>query len=130
MTFTIEEARKEVQKAKLRKEQERQEEREEERKLFQKQRLDAKKDLPWRMEELLGWIKEMANKALVEGTYSGWRHYGGQGAYYKMLVTLAVKELVDLDFVASDKLMVQSEACPSDGVLENVYTYPIYINWS
>ena len=83
------------------------------------------------MEEVLEWIKERANEEETDGIFSSWSHYGQEGAYYEKLVHLAVEELIGLGFAAKKKWSEHGEfRWADDCPLEDVWTYPIYINWA
>ncbi len=131
MTFNAIQARKEAKKATRRKEAMRLAQAKKEQEHRHAQQLKAKEDLPERMEEVLEWIKQQANEERVEGTFSSWSHYGHEGAYYEKLTELVEKELTDLGFAAKKKWTEREEFRPADDCpLQDVWTYPIYINWA
>lgn len=131
MTFTAKQALKEARKASRLKEKEKLAKQKEEENRSKAQRLKAKKDLPERMEEVLKWIKKQANEEQTNGIFSGWCHYGQEGAYYEKLLDLVEKELIGLGFTAKKKWREHGEFSPADDCpLQDVWTYLIYINWA
>ena len=138
MIFTAEEARGGVEETKLRNEKERKAKKFEDDKNAAIQRLRAKEDLPVRMMDIQEWIKKMVDKEQTSGTFAMWKYHGqwsqspsetGKDVYYKELVALAIKELIELGFVASDRI-TEHRDFRSALSSEDVWTYPIHISWS